>query len=80
MNFKIDGELVMAEQLQEIFLSKRDLFVKFNDVHEFKAKIHATQVCMDRYGKIFFSVETGELTPSGAEKNECNRLKKRKFK
>jgi len=64
MRFKINGELLLARQLQEIFLSKQDLLVKFNNTHEFKTKIHATQVFMDQYGKISFLAETGELMPS----------------
>lgn len=64
MNFKIKNNSLLVEQLHEIFLNKEDLSVKFNDIHEFKTKIHATLIEIDRFGKIYFSVETGELMPS----------------
>ena len=77
MRFKINGELLLARQLQEIFLSKQDLLVKFNNVHEFKTKIYATQIFMDQDGKIYFSAETGELNGCHGKSDRIKRQPKK---
>ena len=77
MNFKIDGESILAKQLQEIFLNKQDLIVKFNNVHEFKTKIYATQIFMDQDGKIYFSAETGELNGCYGKSDRIKRQPKK---